>query len=79
MEPRRKLKRHELIEGNKVTFTINGLSTGDSVLVAPWDGHSINSSGTPLINQGQLSLSTTSSFTLNSTNTSITAIRVSDV
>lgn len=43
---------------NNVNFTIGGLVSGeDRVLVAPWDGVSLDPEGNPAIDQDQLSLS----------------------
>lgn len=44
---------------NNVTFTVGGLVSGqDRVLVAPWDGSTLDVNGDPAIDQNQLSLNT---------------------
>ncbi len=42
---------------NNVTYTVNGIVSGeDRVLVAPWDGSSVDTEGNPAIDKDQLSL-----------------------
>ena len=45
---------------NFVTFNVGGVVIGeDRVLVAPWDGSTLDTQGNPAIDKGQLSLNTT--------------------
>jgi len=54
------LDNNQVTPPNYVTFTVNGLVSGeDRVLVGPWDGSSTDTEGNPEVDYNQLTLNTT--------------------
>ena len=53
------LTNAQITPPNNVTFTVTGLDTDSRVLVAPWDGTTLDAEGDPEIDYNQLSLGAT--------------------